>query len=252
LSFAPTQGSIVGNSGRVCATLATFRSLLSTTRRDASHLQHRDDPCPLAPTLGTGDATDGSIIRAPCRTNKSSLWSTRSQSPPTLSLAWATWRWSACCWRRVCAFPKGCGGLSLTLPWHKGSGRSSGKATRDAGCLWGIGLGGCHTVSPLPWQAISGAGEGVFITTLALPLKEWRAQARICHWAKKGGHHWRGDVTAPPALPFRGALVEVGWRQPCMTAYAPLFASDLQDAHRRYSPMDALAPVLKLSCQRIR
>jgi hypothetical protein len=72
--------------------------------------------------------------------------------------------------------------------------------------------------SPLPWQAISGAGEGVFITTLALPLKEWRAQARICHWAKQGGHHWRGDVTAQPALPFRGALVEVGWRQPCMTA----------------------------------
>jgi hypothetical protein len=106
--------------------------------------------------------------------------------------------------------------------------------------------------SPLPWQAISGAGEGVFITTLALPLKEWRAQARICHWAKQGGHHWRGGVTAQPALPFRGALVEVGWRQPCMTAYAPLFASDLQDAHWRYSPMDALAPVLKLPCQRIR
>jgi hypothetical protein len=68
---------------------------------------------------------------------------------------------------------------------------------------------------PLPWQAISGAGEEVFITTLALPLKGW--QARICHWAKKGGHHWRGDVTAQPALPFRGALVEVGWRQPCIT-----------------------------------
>jgi hypothetical protein len=31
-----------------------------------------------------------------------------------------------------------------------------------------------------------------------------------------------------------------------MTAYARLFASDLQDAHRRYSPMDALAPALKL------
>jgi hypothetical protein len=38
-----------------------------------------------------------------------------------------------------------------------------------------------------------------------------------------------------------------------MTAYyARLFASDLQDAHRRHSPMDALAPVLKLPRRRIR
>jgi hypothetical protein len=36
-----------------------------------------------------------------------------------------------------------------------------------------------------------------------------------------------------------------------MTAYAPLFASDLQDAHRRRSPIDALAPALKLPRQRI-
>jgi hypothetical protein len=37
-----------------------------------------------------------------------------------------------------------------------------------------------------------------------------------------------------------------------MTAYyARLFASDLQDAHRRHSPIDALAPVLKLPRQRV-
>jgi site-specific recombinase XerC len=52
----------------------------------------------------------------------------------------------------------------------------------------------------LPWQAISGAGEGVFITTLALPLKEWRAQARICHWAKQAGII--GVGMSPHRLPF--------------------------------------------------
>jgi hypothetical protein len=38
-----------------------------------------------------------------------------------------------------------------------------------------------------------------------------------------------------------------------MTAYyARLFATDLKDAHKRHSPMDTLAPTLKLPRQRIR
>jgi integrase/recombinase XerD len=61
---------------------------------------------------------------------------------------------------------------------------------------------------PLPWQAISGAGEGVFITTLALPLKEW--QARICHWAKQAGITGVGMSPHSLRFPFVGRWLKSG------------------------------------------
>jgi integrase/recombinase XerD len=111
---------------------------------------------------------------------------------------------------------------------------------------------------------ITNAGDWLFITTLGTQLTKRQAHYRLWHWARKAGID--GVRVSPHSLRFTfvrkwlqsggDSLVLqriLGHQSAQMTAYyARLFASDLQDAHRRHSPMDALAPVLKLPRQRIR
>jgi integrase/recombinase XerD len=111
---------------------------------------------------------------------------------------------------------------------------------------------------------IANAGDWVFITTLATQLTKRQAHYRLRRWARKAGID--GVRVSPHSLRFTfvrkwlqsggDSLVLqriLGHQSAQMTAYyARLFASDLQDAHRRHSPIDALAPVLKLPRQRIR
>jgi integrase/recombinase XerD len=111
---------------------------------------------------------------------------------------------------------------------------------------------------------IANAGDWVFITTLATRLSPRQAHLQLRRWARKAGIN--GVRVSPHSLRFTfvrkwlqsggDSLVLqriLGHQSAQMTAYyARLFASDLQDAHRRHSPIDALAPVLKLPRQRIR
>ena len=111
---------------------------------------------------------------------------------------------------------------------------------------------------------VTNAGDWVFITTVATKLSRRQAHLRIQYWARKAGIE--GVRVSPHSLRFTfvrkwlqsggDSLVLqriLGHQSAQMTAYyARLFASDLQDAHRRHSPIDALAPVLKLPRQRIR
>jgi hypothetical protein len=83
---------------------------------------------------------------------------------------------------------------------HKGSGRSSGKATRDAGCLWGIGLGGCHTVPPCPGRQSLGRAKGS-------SSRRWRCPSRSGgrKRASATGQNRAGIIgvgMSPHSLPF--------------------------------------------------
>jgi integrase/recombinase XerD len=111
---------------------------------------------------------------------------------------------------------------------------------------------------------VTNAGDWLFITTLATRLTKRQAQIRLSHWAKKAGIE--GVRVSPHSLRFTfvrkwlqsggdSLILQrlLGHSTPVMTAYyARLFATDLKDAHKRHSPMDALAPLLKVPRQRLR
>jgi integrase/recombinase XerD len=111
---------------------------------------------------------------------------------------------------------------------------------------------------------VTNAGNWLFITTLATRLTKRQAQIRLSHWAKKAGIE--GVRVSPHSLRFTfvrkwlqsgGDSIVLqrilGHQTTQMTAYyARLFATDLKDAHKRHSPMDALAPLLKVPRSRLR
>jgi len=111
---------------------------------------------------------------------------------------------------------------------------------------------------------VTNAGDWLFITTLATRWSNRQAQIRLSRWAKKAGIE--GVRVSPHSLRFTfvrkwlqsgGDSIVLqrilGHQTTQMTAYyARLFATDLKDAHKRHSPIDALAPVLKLPRQRLR
>jgi len=111
---------------------------------------------------------------------------------------------------------------------------------------------------------VTNAGDWLFITTLATKWSNRQAQIRLARWAKKASID--GVRVSPHSLRFTfvrkwlqsgGDSIVLqrilGHQTTQMTAYyARLFATDLKDAHRRHSPIDALAPTLKLPRQRLR
>jgi len=111
---------------------------------------------------------------------------------------------------------------------------------------------------------VTNAGDWLFITTLATKWSNRQAQIRLSRWAKKAGIE--GVRVSPHSLRFTfvrkwlqsgGDSIVLqrilGHQTTQMTAYyARLFATDLKDAHKRHSPIDSLAPVLKLPRQRLR
>jgi len=111
---------------------------------------------------------------------------------------------------------------------------------------------------------VTNAGDWLFITTLATRWSNRQAQIRLSRWAKKAGIE--GVRVSPHSLRFTfvrkwlqsgGDSIVLqrilGHQTTQMTAYyARLFATDLKDAHKRHSPIDALAPALKLPRQRLR
>jgi len=111
---------------------------------------------------------------------------------------------------------------------------------------------------------VTNAGDWLFITTLATRLTKRQAQIRLSHRAKKAGIE--GVRVSPHSLRFTfvhkwlqsgGDSIVLqrilGHQTTQMTAYyARLFACDLKDAHKRHSPMDALAPLLKVPRSRLR
>jgi integrase/recombinase XerD len=92
----------------------------------------------------------------------------------------------------------------------------------------------------------------------------FQAGKQLKAWAKRAGIE--GVRVSPHSLRFTfvrkwlqsggdSLILQrlLGHSTPAMTAYyARLFATDLKDAHKRHSPMDTLAPTLKLPRQRIR
>jgi integrase/recombinase XerD len=113
-------------------------------------------------------------------------------------------------------------------------------------------------------MTVTNAGDWLFITTLATRLTKRQAHMRLSLWAKKAGIE--GVRVSPHSLRFTfvrkwlqsggdSLILQrlLGHSTPAMTAYyARLFATDLKDAHKRHSPMDALAPLLKVPRQRLR
>jgi integrase/recombinase XerD len=112
-------------------------------------------------------------------------------------------------------------------------------------------------------MTVTNAGDWLFITTLATQLTKRQAHMRLSLWAKKAGIE--GVRVSPHSLRFTfvrkwlqsgGDSIVLqrilGHQTTQMTAYyARLFATDLKDAHKRHSPIDALAPTLKLPRQRL-
>jgi integrase/recombinase XerD len=112
-------------------------------------------------------------------------------------------------------------------------------------------------------MTVTNAGDWLFITTLATRLTKRQAHMRLSLWAKKAGIE--GVRVSPHSLRFTfvrkwlqsgGDSIVLqrilGHQTTQMTAYyARLFATDLKDAHKRHSPIDALAPTLKLPRQRL-
>jgi integrase/recombinase XerD len=113
-------------------------------------------------------------------------------------------------------------------------------------------------------MAIRNAGDRLFITTLGTPLDRQYVRRRLVKWAKQAGitgvrvspHTFRFTFVRKWLQSGGDSLVLqriLGHSSPAMTAYyARLFATDLQAAHRRHSPVDALSVALKLPRQRIR
>jgi integrase/recombinase XerD len=113
-------------------------------------------------------------------------------------------------------------------------------------------------------MTVTNAGDWLFITTLATRLTKRQAHMRLSLWAKKAGIE--GVRVSPHSLRFTfvrkwlqsggDSIVSqriLGHQTTQMTSYyARLFATDLKDAHKRHSPIDALAPTLKLPRQRLR
>jgi integrase/recombinase XerD len=113
-------------------------------------------------------------------------------------------------------------------------------------------------------MTVTNAGDWLFITTLATRLTKRQAHMRLSLWAKKAGIE--GVRVSPHSLRFTfvrkwlqsgGDSIVLqrilGHQTAQMTSYyARLFATDLKDAHKRHSPVDALAPTLKLPRQRLR
>jgi integrase/recombinase XerD len=113
-------------------------------------------------------------------------------------------------------------------------------------------------------MTVTNAGDWLFITTLATRLTKRQAHMRLSLWAKKAGIE--GVRVSPHSLRFTfvrkwlqsgGDSIVLqrilGHQTTQMTAYyARLFATDLKDAHKRHSPIDALAPTLKLPRHRLR
>ena len=113
-------------------------------------------------------------------------------------------------------------------------------------------------------MAVTNAGDWLFITTLATRWSNRQAQIRLSRWAKKAGIE--GVRVSPHSLRFTfvrkwlqsgGDSIVLqrilGHQTTQMTSYyARLFATDLKDAQKRHSPIDALAPALKLPRQRLR
>jgi integrase/recombinase XerD len=113
-------------------------------------------------------------------------------------------------------------------------------------------------------MTVTNAGDWLFITTLATRLTKRQAHMRLSLWAKKAGIE--GVRVSPHSLRFTfvrkwlqsgGDSIVLqrilGHQTTQMTSYyARLFATDLKDAHKRHSPIDALAPTLKLPRQRLR
>jgi len=111
---------------------------------------------------------------------------------------------------------------------------------------------------------VTNAGDWLFITTIATKWSKRQAQIKLSLWAKKAGIE--GVRVSPHSLRFTfvrkwlqsgGDSIVLqrilGHQTTQMTSYyARLFATDLKDAHKRHSPIDALAPTLKLPRQRLR
>lgn len=105
--------------------------------------------------------------------------------------------------------------------------------------------------------------NALFINVYGKPLTKRRAHHRITYYAKKAGIE--GVRVSPHTLRFTfvrkwlqsggDSLVLqriLGHTTPTMTAYyACLFATDLKEAHKRHSPVDAIAHVLNLPRRRI-
>jgi integrase/recombinase XerD len=112
-------------------------------------------------------------------------------------------------------------------------------------------------------MTVTNAGDWLFTTTLATKLTKRQAHMRLSLWAKKAGIE--GVRVSPHSLRFTfvrkwlqsgGDSIVLqrilGHQTTQMTSYyARLFATDLKDAHKRHSPIDALAPTLKLPQQRL-
>jgi len=113
-------------------------------------------------------------------------------------------------------------------------------------------------------MTVTNAGDWLFITTLATRLTKRQAHMRLAFWGQKAGIE--GVRVSPHSLRFTfvrkwlqsgGDSIVLqrilGHQTTQMTSYyARLFATDLKDAHKRHSPIDALAPTLKLPRQRLR
>jgi len=111
---------------------------------------------------------------------------------------------------------------------------------------------------------VTNAGDWLFISTIGTRWSKRQAQIRLSFWAEKAGIE--GVRVSPHSLRFTfvrkwlqsgGDSIVLqrilGHQTTQMTAYyARLFATDLQAAHKRHSPMDALAPLLKVPRQRLR
>jgi len=112
--------------------------------------------------------------------------------------------------------------------------------------------------------SIRHAGDWLFVSTLGTKWTRFQARRQLAYWAKKAGIE--GVRVSPHSLRFTfvrkwlqsggdSLILQrlLGHASPVMTAYyARLFASDLKDAHKRHSPVDSLAPTLKLPRQRLR
>jgi len=112
--------------------------------------------------------------------------------------------------------------------------------------------------------AINNAGDWLFVSTLGTKWTRFQAGKQLRAWAKRAGIE--GVRVSPHSLRFTfvrkwlqsggdSLILQrlLGHSTPAMTAYyARLFATDLKDAHKRHSPIDALAPTLKLPRQRIK
>lgn len=106
-------------------------------------------------------------------------------------------------------------------------------------------------------------GNWLFITTLGQKLSRREAHKIITTWAKRAGIE--GVRVSPHSLRFTfvrkwlqsgGDSIVLqrilGHTSPVTTSYyARLFATDLKDIHKRHSPIDSLAPALKIPRRRI-